>query len=244
MRNAMRRCSVLLSAQSLSTRPAEMKFSFCSLVCFLTLIQATAASAGNACPNATDPITYNSGEDARLFYNRSTHENENNFFGYRGFINLSLFAFIKKNQSEGTCSGPSKEICLKGKTEFKTWNQSLLIINIFNVTVNDSGLYAVWTSFSGVFSQDDKTEKCLQVIHLKINGNSSETSSSPTPHSTPQSTQVYSSSTTSSGASNSPRALRTYNNLVLMISTITTTVTMSVNPSIWFFQFIKSRKIF
>ncbi|XP_022804489.1 uncharacterized protein LOC111341753 [Stylophora pistillata] len=244
MCNAMRRCSVLLSAESLSTRPAEMKFSFCSLVCFLTLIQATAASAGNACPNSTDPITYNSGEDARLFYNRSTHENENNFFGYRGFINLSLFAFIKKNQSEGTCSGPSKEICLKGKTEFKTWNQSLLIINIFNVTVNDSGLYAVWTSFSGVFSQDDKTEKCFQVIHLKINGNSSETSSSPTPHSTPQSTQVYSSSTTSSGASNSPRALRTYNNLVLMISTITTTVTMSVNPSIWFFQFIKSRKIF
>lgn len=232
MRNAMRRCSVLLSAQSLSTRPAEMKFSFCSLVCFLTLIQARVASAGNACPNSTDPIIHNSGEDARLFYKRSNHESEKEFSGYRAFVNSSLFAYLTKNESEGTCSGSLREVCLKGKTEFKKWNQSLLIIKIFDVTVNDSGLYAVWTSFSGITPHDDKTEKCLQVIHLKIK----ETNSSPTPHSTPQSTLVYSSSTTSSGASNSLRALQTCNNLVWMISTITATVRMSVNPSTGFFH--------
>lgn len=232
MRNAMRRCAVLLSVQSLSTRPAEMKFPLYSLVCFLTLIQARVASAGNACPNSTDPIIHNSGEDARLFYKRSNHESEKEFSGYRAFVNSSLFAYLTKNESEGTCSGSLREVCLKGKTEFKKWNQSLLIIKIFDVTVNDSGLYAVWTSFSGITPHDDKTEKCLQVIHLKIK----ETNSSPTPHSMSHSTLVYSSSTTSSGASNSLRALQTCNNLVWMISTITATVMMSVNPSTGFFH--------
>ena len=88
---------------------------------------------------------------------------------YRAYAHSSLFAFMNRYESEGTCSGPLMEICLKEKIEFRKWNQTHLMIKIFDVTVNDSGLYEVSARFRGLQS-DEWTMKCLQVIHLEKKG--------------------------------------------------------------------------
>ena len=135
-----------------------------------TYFTATEATTGKACPNSTDPITESrSGEDARLFYNRSIRENVEDFRVYRAYAHSSLFAFMNRYESEGTCSGPLMEICLKEKIEFRKWNQTHLMIKIFDVTVNDSGLYEVSARFRGLQS-DEWTVKCLHVIHLEKKG--------------------------------------------------------------------------
>ena len=143
-----------------------------SKICFFlyAYFAATEATTGKACPNSTDPITENrSGEDARLFYNRSIRENVEDFRVYRAYAHSSLFAFMNRYESEGTCSGPLMEICLKEKIEFRKWNQTHLMIKIFDVTVNDSGLYEVSARFRGLQS-DEWTMKCLHVIHLEKEG--------------------------------------------------------------------------
>ena len=143
-----------------------------SKICFFlyAYFAATEATTGKACPNSTDPITENrSGEDARLFYNRSIRENVEDFRVYRAYAHSSLFAFMNRYESEGTCSGPLMEICLKEKIEFRKWNQTHLMIKIFDVTVNDSGLYEVSARFRGLQS-DEWTMKCLQVIHQEKKG--------------------------------------------------------------------------
>ena len=135
-----------------------------------TYFAATKATIGKACPNSTHPITeHRSGEDARLFYNRSIRENVEDFRVYRAYAHSSLFAFMNRYESEGTCSGPLMEICLKEKIEFRKWNQTHLMIKIFDVTVNDSGLYEVLARFKGLQS-DEWTMKCLQVVHLEKKG--------------------------------------------------------------------------
>lgn len=85
---------------------------------------------------------------------------------HRAYAHSSLFAFMNRYESEGTCSGPLMEICLKEKIEFRKWNQTHLMIKIFDVTVNDRGLYEVSARFKGLQS-DEWTMKCLQVIHLE-----------------------------------------------------------------------------
>ena len=87
----------------------------------------------------------------------------------RIYAHSSLFAFMKQYESEGTCSGPLTEICLKRKIEFRKWNQTHLMIKIYDVTISDSGLYKVWARFRGL-QTDEKTKKCLQVIHLEKKG--------------------------------------------------------------------------
>ena len=91
------------------------------------------------------------------------------FRGYRAYVQSSLFAAIPKYESVGICSYSWKEICLKGKIEFRKWNQTHLIIKIFDVTVNDGGPYWVWAVF-GAEQRDEVIEKCLQVIHQEIKG--------------------------------------------------------------------------
>ena len=138
-----------------------------SKICFFlyAYFAATEATTGKACPNSTDPITENrSGEDARLFYNRSIRENVEDFRVYPAYAHSSLFAFMNRYESEE--SGPLMEIFLKEKIEFRKWNQTHLMIKIFDVTVNDSGLYEVSARFKGLQS-DEWTMKCLQVIHLE-----------------------------------------------------------------------------
>lgn len=58
------------------------------------------------------------------------------------------------------------EICEKGKIEFRKWNQTHLIIKIFDATVHDSGSYKVISRFTGV-QLDVKITKCLRVLHLE-----------------------------------------------------------------------------
>lgn len=173
-----------------------------SKICFFlyTYFAATEATTGKACPNSTDPIIENrSGEDARLFYNRSIRENVEDFRVYRAYAHSSLFAFMNRYESEGTCSGPLMEICLKEKIEFRKWNQTHLMIKIFDVTVNDSGLYEVSARFRGLQS-DEWTMKCLHVIHLEKKGPRSTQNYSATTIKSygPQSTQDYSTTTTKS----------------------------------------------
>ncbi|CAH3045728.1 unnamed protein product [Pocillopora meandrina] len=123
---------------------------------------------------------------------------------------------MNKTGLDGACTHPVEEICLKGKTEFKKVNESLLMIEIFNVAVNDGGKYKVVALFSYTHN-DTETEKCLQVHHLNVSDNSTETTTTPVPHSikvyspssssdnttettttpVPQSTKVYSSSSSS-----------------------------------------------
>lgn len=150
----------------------EKNVQITSKICFFlyTYFAATEATTRKACPNSTDPIRENrSGEDARLFYNRSIRENVEDFRVYRAYAHSSLFAFMNRYESEGTCSGPLMEICLKEKIEFRKWNQTHLMIKIFDVTVNDSGLYEVSARFRGLQS-DEWRVKCLHVIHLEKKG--------------------------------------------------------------------------
>ena len=127
------------------------------------------ATAGDVCDDPRVTVTVNSGVDAKLFYNRSNHENDKHFTGYRAYALSQLFASIKKTGSEGVCVGPKKAICLTGKAVFKKVNQSLLMIKIANVAVNDSGKYVVVAVFSDIHNDTD-TEKCLQVHHLNVSG--------------------------------------------------------------------------
>ncbi|RMX39260.1 hypothetical protein pdam_00018983 [Pocillopora damicornis] len=209
-------CGAILDTSSteglLSKWPVNMKFLLCGLVCILTLIQAPVATAGDVCDDPRVTVTVNSGVDAKLYYNRSNHEDDQHFRGYRAYAHSSVFAFLNKTGLDGACTHPVKEICLQGKAEFKKVNQSLLMIEIFNVAVNDSGKYKVVALFSYTHN-DTETEKCLQVHHLNVSDNSTGTTTSPVPPSTqvyspssspetttspvPQSTQVYSSSSSS-----------------------------------------------
>ena len=114
-------------------------------------------------------VTADSGVDAKLFYTRSNHEDDQHFRGYRAYAHSSVFAFLNKTGLDGACTHPVKEICLQGKAEFKKVNKSLLMIEIFNVAVNDSGKYKVVALFSYTHN-DTETEKCLQVHHLNVSG--------------------------------------------------------------------------
>ena len=129
------------------------------------------ATAGDVCNDSAITVTVNTGTDARLFYNRSNLENEKYFLGYRAYALSSLFAFafINKTELVGTCAEPVREICADGKAKFMKWNQSLLMIKIVNVTVNDSGEYKVMALFSDKH-YNPTTEKCLQVHHLNVSG--------------------------------------------------------------------------
>ena len=127
------------------------------------------ATAGDVCDDPRDTVTVNSGVDAKLYYNRSNHEDDQHFRGYRAYAHSSVFAFLNKTGLDGACTHPVKEICLQGKAEFKKVNQSLLMIEIFNVAVNDSGKYKVVALFSYTHN-DTETEKCLQVHHLNVSG--------------------------------------------------------------------------
>ena len=127
------------------------------------------ATAGDVCDDPRVTVTVNSGVDAKLYYNRSNHEDDQHFRGYRAYAHSSVFAFLNKTGLDGTCTHPVKEICLQGKAEFKKVNQSLLMIEIFNVAVNDSGKYKVVALFSYTHN-DTETEKCLQVHHLNVSG--------------------------------------------------------------------------
>lgn len=181
------------------------------------------ATAGDVCNDSAIIVTVNTGTDARLFYNRSNLENGKYFLGYRAYALSSLFAFINKTESVGTCTEPVMEICSNGKAKFMGWNQTLLMIKIVNVAVNDSGKYKVVALFSDKH-YNPKTEKCLQVHHLNVS--EIETTTSPTS----QWTQVHSPSS-SSANSISARALRAFDNLAWIITTVTIAVVMSVNPS-------------
>ena len=127
------------------------------------------ATAGDVCDDPRVTVTVNSGVDAKLYYNRSNHEDDQHFRGYRAYAHSSVFAFLNKTGLDGACTHPVKEICLRGKAEFKKVNQSLLMIEIFNVVVNDSGKYKVVALFSYTHN-DTETEKCLQVHHLNVSG--------------------------------------------------------------------------
>ena len=127
------------------------------------------ATAGDVCTDSAVIVTADSGVDAQLFYNRSNHEDDQHFRGYRAYAHSSVFAFLNKTGLDGACTHPVKEICLQGKAEFKKVNQSLLMIEIFNVAVNDSGKYKVVALFSYTHN-DTETEKCLQVHHLNVSG--------------------------------------------------------------------------
>lgn len=92
---------------------------------------------------------------------------------------------MNKTGLDGAWTHPVEEICLQGKAEFKKVNQNLLMIEIFNVAVNDDGKYKVVALFSYTHN-DTETEKCLQVHHLNVSGKqwiclrfSSEISSNP-----------------------------------------------------------------
>ena len=82
------------------------------------------------------------------------------------------FAHMTKDKSKGDCSGSLSDLCAKGKVEFRRDNQThLLLVIIFHTTINDSGQYAVWAKFdSGNLHPDEKTAKCLKVIHMKGEG--------------------------------------------------------------------------
>lgn len=177
-----------------------MKFLTWSLpfVCTLTLIQATVATAGDVCSYvAVETVKVSSGLDASLIYNRSKYENDKDFLVYRAQKNSEQFAYMKKNESRGTCSGPLSDVCEERKVDFRGDNQTLLV-KIFNTTVSDSGQYAVLASFKQLHP-DEKTAKCLKVIHVKVEDNSTETRTSPTP----QSTRVTSPSSSSAGLTSS-----------------------------------------
>lgn len=78
---------------------------------------------------------------------------------------------MTKDISKGTCSGPLPDVCRKWKVEFTMYNLTHLSLEIFNTTVNDSGQYKVWTRFSSsTFHPDEKTAKCVKVIHVKVEG--------------------------------------------------------------------------
>ena len=127
------------------------------------------ATAGDVCDDPRVTVTVNSGVDAKLYCNRSNHEDDQHFRCYRAYAHSSVFAFLNKTGLDGACTHPVEEICLQGKAEFKKVNQSLLMIEIFNVAVNDSGKYKVVALFSYTHN-DTETEKCLQVHHLNVSG--------------------------------------------------------------------------
>ena len=130
---------------------------------------ATVATAGDVCSDvAIETVKVSSGLDASLVYNRSKHENDKDFLVYRAQKNSEQFAYMKKNESRGTCSGPLSDVCKERKVEFRGDSQ-MLLVKIFNTTVNDSGQYAVWSSFNQLHP-DEKTAKCLKVIHVKVEG--------------------------------------------------------------------------
>lgn len=190
------RCRAILDACStvglLSKCPANMKFLLCRLVCTLNLIQAITTTAGAVCLDSTVTFAVNSGVNASLPFNASDYENQKDFRVYRAQRNSIEFAHMTKDESKGDCSGPLSDLCVKGKIEFARDNQThLLLVKIFHTTINDSGQYAVWTRFySGNFHDDEKTAKCLKVINVKVEDNSTVATTSPVS----QSTQVYSTS--------------------------------------------------
>ncbi|XP_022781285.1 uncharacterized protein LOC111322448 [Stylophora pistillata] len=157
---------------------------------------------GDVCSNFPETVTVNSGLDAALFYNISTYENGEHFRVYHAEKDSLQFAHMTKGESKGDCSGPHSDICVKRKIEFRKDNQMhLLVVKIFNTTVNDSGQYSVWARFSSTekLHPNEKTAKCLKVIQVKVEDNFTETWTS----STPQSTQVYNSSSSSSSGPSS-----------------------------------------
>ena len=127
------------------------------------------ATAGDVCTDSAVIVTVDSGLDAKLFYNRSNYEDDQHFRGYRPCARSSIFACVNKTGLDGACTYPVEEICLKGKAESKKVNQSLLMIEIFNVTINDGGKYKVVALFASTHN-DTETNKCLQVHHLNITG--------------------------------------------------------------------------
>ncbi|XP_027054647.1 uncharacterized protein LOC113681727 [Pocillopora damicornis] len=172
------------------------------------LSQAIMATAGAVCLDSTDTFAVNSGVNASLPFNASNDENLNDFRVYRAQKNSMEFAHMTKDKSKGDCSGSLSDLCVKGKVEFRRDNQThLLLVEIFHTTINDSGQYAVWAKFnSGNLHPDEKTAKCLKVIHVKVEGNSTETTTSPFP----QSTQVYSPSSSSETTSPAPQSTQVY----------------------------------
>ena len=55
------------------------------------------ATAGDVCNDSAITVTVNTGTDARLFYNRSNHENGKYFLGYSAYALSSLFALINSS---------------------------------------------------------------------------------------------------------------------------------------------------
>ena len=130
------------------------------------------ATAEAVCLDSTDTFAVNSGVNASLPFNASDDENLNDFRVYRAQKNSMEFAHMTKDKSKGDCSGSLSDLCVKGKVKFRRDNQThLLLVKIFHTTINDSGQYAVWAKFnSGNLHPDEKTAKCLKVIHEKVEG--------------------------------------------------------------------------
>ena len=83
------------------------------------------ATAGDACTDSAVIVTADSGVDAKLFYNRSNHEDDQHFRGYRAYALSSVFAFLNKTGLDGACTHPVNEICLQGKAEFMKENNEI-----------------------------------------------------------------------------------------------------------------------
>ena len=130
------------------------------------------ATTGAVCLDSTTTFEVNSGLNANLPFNASDDENQKDFRVYRAQKNSIEFAHMTKDKSKGDCSGALSDLCVKGKVEFRRDNQThLLLVTIFHTTINDSGQYAVWAKFdSGNLHPDEKTAKCLKVIHVKVEG--------------------------------------------------------------------------
>ena len=130
------------------------------------------ATTGAVCLDSTTTFEVNSGLNANLPFNASDDENQKDFRVYRAQKNSMEFAHMTKDKSKGDCSGSLSDLCAKGKVEFRRDNQThLLLVMIFHTTINDSGQYAVWAKFdSGNLHPDEKTAKCLKVIHVKVEG--------------------------------------------------------------------------
>lgn len=107
------------------------------------------AHAADGALNISKIYTVTFGETAKLPWPRSDRETSQDFKFYRAWKNNVTFAILRKGSPTANCSKDVfiQQFCSK-KTEFKFWDNTSLMLEIKDTTLDDEAKYTVQHVFT------------------------------------------------------------------------------------------------